>query len=64
MIKVQKNNVAGSTRIETSTTGDTLTPPNPEHFVETYRDGTKLYKINSFIKAISKYAQEKEQQNK
>jgi len=64
MIKVQKNNALGSTRIKTSNTSDTLTPPNPEHFVETYRDGTKLYKINSFIKAISKYAQEKEQQNK
>ena len=64
MIKVQKNNALGSTRIKGSGASDTLTPPNPEHFVETYRDGTKLYKINSFIKAISKYAQEREQQNK
>jgi len=64
MIKVEKNNALGSTRIKTSSTGDTLTPPNPEHFVETYNDGTKLYKINSYIKAVSKYAQEKEQQDK
>jgi hypothetical protein len=64
MIKVQKNNVTGSTRIKSSGASDTLTPPNPDHFVETYRDGTKLYKINSYIKAVSKYAQEKEQQDK
>ena len=28
---------------------------NPEDFIEYYADGTKLYKINSFIKALSKH---------
>ena len=60
MIKVQKNNVTGSTRIKSSGASDTLTPPNPDHFVETYRDGTKLYKINSYIKAVAKYAAERD----
>ena len=61
MIKVQKNNALGSTRIKTSNTSDTPTPPNPEHFVETYSDRKKLYKINSYIKAVAKYAAERDE---
>ena len=58
--KIKKNDALAATRIKSSSAGDTIRPPNPEHFVETYRDGTKLYKINSYIKAVAKYAAERD----
>jgi len=42
-IKVPKSNPLDDGRV------------NPEDFIEHYPDGTKLYKINSFIRALAKH---------
>jgi len=60
-VKKVKNEALGATRIKTSSAGEIPTPPNPEHFVETYSDRKKLYKINSYIKAVAKYAAERDE---
>ena len=33
---------------------------DPEKYVETYEDGAKLYKINSFVRDIATYLSEDE----
>lgn len=35
--------------------------PDPEKFIEYYDDGSKLYKINSYIKAVAKYVTDQEE---